>query len=270
MAVGPIQFFLPTTRAADFTTTNIGGAKSATQHNGSANQVFFTMEAPAAGESDRVQHQKLHAYNAGSDPLYNSKFYGPNWIDDVSGTGTLRLTTEHASDDATKKARAVGKNASGTAVLEEQTLPATPGNRTFSTSWEDGVVSVELRDVTTDLHVTAAGPIAIAMDVGGGYVERGEIPQGYKMATAEFQAWAESTLDAATTNGVGNNCTVAPGGSSFTKPRTFDSGIWLVSGNSYTITGTHSAPLWLVQTLPAETKRRQVIQCGMIVRGGGA
>lgn len=261
------------TMATSFSPTAIGGAMSSNPVTDALlGDVFFRMSSPALGAGVLRQHQKLFLYLAAAadGPLLDAKVYLENALDDLTANSKLRVSVSVGETANTKKLRAVGVNSAGVAVVEEKVLPATPGDLDWSTDWAR-LDRLEARLVVDGSYTTVAGEVTVKVEPtaspGSGYSTIGIIPASRKGATSEYEVFAEATLDTSTTNGTGNNCTVAPAGATFSKPRTALAGLLLA--NSGQVNAGTAAPIWVRWNLAEEAKGGQPLCC-LRVAGGTA
>lgn len=213
VTAGDIKHYQAQTMAANFTTSNIGGAiNTGAQIQGSIlSEVFFTMASATAGGGARVQHASSHIKNTNAtDSLISGRVWLANALDDVASDGTASFASSSADDDSTRKVRILGLDDAGVPTQEEVTLNGT-SSATSLTSWS-AIHRVELRLVSGGTLVNAAGDITVTRDSA-----LGVIPAGYWSATAEVQFGVEATLGTSTTTA---DAATAPGGISFAKPRT--------------------------------------------------
>ena len=255
-----IQLFEPATRAADITTTNLGGAITTTQiTGGTVGEVLFLMASGLAGNPAQVQIQKLFVKNTNPTSNLNAAVvYIENGLNPVSTTGVASFGSSSASDDSTQKIRVLGFNGA-TAQMEDVPLngvASVNGLLTFT-----AVNRTEKRNVTTNALTAAVG--TITHSVGG--VTLGVMPAGLYTTTSEIRIWLEGTLDGATTNGSGNNCTVPPTGATFSSPNTPGTGLAVANGQ--VLTAGHAQAVWVQWTLAATALPSDDFQVSILTFG---
>ena len=205
--------------------STVGGAKTASDVGSSIGAVFHTVTAnPDEGDSTIYQYKKTFGVNTNADTdLTSAKIWLKNALDDVAANGVISATSTSADDDTDYKIKVVGEDAGALVITEEITLNGTTevnGSSTFSK-----VFWVELRDVSSGNLVVSNGDISI--EVNG--TEVGTIPLGYNCALAIVDIGLVATLD---DSGTATNALTAPGGISFTRPRTFAGGLDVANSGS--------------------------------------
>lgn len=266
------SFRQPATRGLSLLSTNLGGARSATLINSALpRDVFFDMAPPAAGDGVLRQYQKVFCFEASTatDDLLNARAYIANALEDLGATSILRATFAEGDIAGAKQLRARGMDDAGDIVTELVDVPAAAGDADWTTSW-DRIDGVDVQFTVGGAWSTLTGNVTLSVEPtaspGSGYSAIGVIPAGQPGASSWFKLWCEGSLDGTTTNGGGNNCTVAPGGSSFTKPSTYATGETIAAG---TIEPNTAAAIWVVMEIPEEATVATWAPCCLRVRGGG-
>lgn len=216
-------------------TSTVGGAKTTTDVGSTIGDVFHTVTAnPSASDETKYQYKKTFIVNTNADTdLTNAKIWLKNALDNVSSNGVISAVSLSADDDGDYKIKAVGENAGSAVIAEEIVLNGTTevnGSSTFSK-----VFWIELRDVTSGSLVNANGDITIKVNS----VVVGVIPTGKNCALAIVDVGLVATLD---DSGTSTNAVTAPSGISFSRPRTFISGIDVA--NSGTLTFGSGQGIW--------------------------
>jgi len=258
VTAGDIKHYQAQTMAANFTTSNIGGAiNTGAQIQGSIlSEVFFTMASATAGGGARVQHASSHIKNTnGSDALTSALAWLANALDDVASDGTASFSSSSADDDSTRKVRILGLDDAGTPTQEDLPLNGT-STVTSLTSWS-AIHRVELRLVSGGTLAAAAGDITVTRGA-----DLGVIPAGYWSATSEVDFGLEATLGTSTTTA---DAATAPSGISFARPRTEAGGTALA--NAATLTAGASQQVWWRWTLAEQARPSADIQ--VVLRWSG-
>jgi hypothetical protein len=253
-----IKHYKSTTMAADFTTSNIGGApNTGAQIQGAVlSEVLYTMASATAGGGAKVQYSSTHVKNTNAtDALTSAKVWLANGLDDVASAGTASFASSSASDDSTRKVRILGLDDDGVPTQEEVTLNGT-ATATSLTSWSV-IHRVELRLVSGGTLVNSDGDITITRGSA-----LGVIPAGYWSATAEVQFGVEATLGTSTTTA---DAATAPGGISFAKPRTEAGAASLA--NSGTVAAAATQQVWWQWTMAEQAKPSADVQ--VVLRWSG-
>lgn len=230
------------TIAEDFSTTNVGGAMSATELTGAIAETLFEMPSTAVGSGDgsRVQCGKEFIHNTSDDDLAAARIYFANFLLDWgAGNDTVGLTPSH-EDDQDKVVKLVGfSSVPGPAVLS-RTLGAS-GVQVFTGDLLSDLQRLTVHDSDTDDLVPLAGALLVKRGNG---TELGAIPAGYYSGTAEIDAWAPGTLNDTTTAAT---AAADPAGATWTRPRDYASG--LLVANSGTLTAGAAQGYWLRWTV---------------------
>lgn len=240
-----IKHYKATTMAADFTTSNIGGAiNTGAQIQGAVlSEALFTMASATAGGGAKVQYSSTHVKNTNAtDALTSAKAWLANALVDVASNGTASFASSSASDDTTRKVRILGLDDNAVPTQEDLALNGL-SSVTSLTSWS-AIHRVELRLVSGGTLVNAAGDITVTRDSA-----LGVIPAGYWSATAEVQFGVEATLGTSTTT---TDAATPPAGISFAKPRT-EAGATSLA-NSGTIAAAATQQVWWKWTLAEQAK----------------
>ena len=253
-----IKHYQAQTMAANFTTSNIGGAiNTGAQIQGAVlSEALFTMSSAPAGGGSKVQYSSTHIKNTNAtDALTSAKAWMANSLDDVASAGTASFASSSVSDDSTRKVRILGLDDDGVPTQEEVTLNGT-SSATSLTSWS-AIHRVELRLVSGGTLVNAAGDITVTRGA-----ELGVIPAGYWSATAEVQFGVEATLGTSTTTA---DAATAPGGISFAKPRT-EAGATALANSGLLAAGA-TQQVWWRWTLAEQARPSADIQ--VVLRWSG-
>jgi hypothetical protein len=202
----------------------VGGAISASEVGGTIGEIFHVRTAPAGEEGETLyQYKKSFVANDNADTdLTNAVLFLANALDDVGaeGEGLVSATSTSADDDDTKYIRVIGEDDEDDVITEEIALDGTDEVTGASTFYK--VFWVELRLVSSGALTTAAGDISIEVDG----VEIGIIPAGQNCALGIVGIGLEDSLDDTNTTA---NAVTAPGGISFSKPRTAGTGLAVVN-----------------------------------------
>lgn len=263
-----MKLFAPATVATSFSTANVGGAISATQVSGATlNEIFFTMAANAAAGGDRVQHAKIFDKNDhASDQIDNYGIWLANALDDLTTSSVISLVSTSASDDATKKVRLIGFNASGDVIQEEVALNGTStvtGTLSFSQAVSgQEKLRVEVRLVSGGALTTAAGEITVTHNS----VSIGVVPATLKTATNEIDIGIEAAIGGSSVIALAST---APSGITFTRPRTAATKI-VVDGGTGTLEFGEAQGIWLRWTLNETMNPSSKIQNAIVGEGDAA
>ena len=258
VTAGDIKHYQAQTMAANFTTSNIGGAiKTAAQIQGSIlSEVLFTMASATAGGGAKVQHASSHIKNTnGSDALTSALAWLANALDDVASDGTASFASSSADDDSTRKVRILGLDDAGTPTQEDLPLNGT-STVTSLTSWS-AIHRVELRLVSGGALAAAVGDITVTRGA-----DLGVIPAGYWSATSEVEFGLEATLGTSATTA---DAATAPSGISFARPRTEAGGTALANAGLLAAGATQQ--VWWRWTLAEQARPSADIQ--VVLRWSG-
>lgn len=258
VTAGDIKHYQAQTMAANFTTSNIGGAiNTGAQIQGSIlSEVFFTMASATAGGGAKVQHASSHIKNTNAtDSMTSGLAWLANALDDVASDGTASFVSSSADDDSTRKVRILGLDDAGTPTQEDLSLNGT-STVTSLTSWS-AIHRVELRLVSGGALAAAAGDITVTRDA-----DLGVIPAGYWSATSEVEFGLEATLGTSATTA---DAATAPSGISFARPRTEAGGTALA--NSGLLAAGATQQVWWRWTLAEQARPSADIQ--VVLRWSG-
>lgn len=258
VTAGDIKHYQAQTMAANFTTSNIGGAiNTGAQIQGSLlSEVFFTMASATAGGGAKVQHASSHIKNTNAtDSMTSGLAWLANALDDVASDGTASFVSSSADDDSTRKVRILGLDDAGTPTQEDLSLNGT-STVTSLTSWS-AIHRVELRLISGGALAAAAGDITVTRDA-----DLGVIPAGYWSATSEVEFGLEATLGTSATTA---DAATAPGGISFARPRTEAGGTALA--NSGLLAAGATQQVWWRWTLAEQARPSADIQ--VVLRWSG-
>lgn len=250
------SFLKAATMGASASTSNIGGAPSATFIAGSAtSEVFYAMTSSTVQQD---QHEKTFLQNDhGSLTATGCACWLQNALDDVASNGVVSFQSDLASDSSSYYGRAIGADGSGVAQQEQVTLNGT--------SEQSGVLTFsrldrsEKRSVATNALTAAVG--SIANKVNGvllGYIPAPDNENSYYSATAEVTIWLEASLGGTTTT---TNPATAPAGSSFTKPRTQATALSFAGGGS--LGPGQAQAIWWRLRLAANAKPSQDVDAAI-------
>lgn len=250
-----LKLYKPTVPAVDFSTADIGGAKTTNLASpANLNEICFLMPVD---ESAQVQYAKAFVANDNAEDSPTAvKVWLANALDDWGVNETTGAAQGDASgDDDGKFVRFYGHDSTGEPIsldvlLDEDEVVATGDVLTK-------LQSVELRDQSTGELVAAAADIVIYRNA----TALGVIPAGAYTATSEFDVWLPATLNDTTTAAT---AAAAPSGSSFSRPRTEATALSVA--NSGVLTAGSAQGVWYKWTLPADTKSRGDIQVILGIR----
>lgn len=251
-----IKQYQPATPASSFSTSNVGGAISATEITGaSTGEVFFTMAANSSGGGTRTQYAKSFVKNNNTtSDLTSTVIYVANSLDVVVSNGTVSVVSDSASDGSSKFVRVIGYDGSSAAQTEDITLngtTTTTGALTFSK-----VHRVELRLVSGSALTTASGNITITRGSALGI-----LPAGYRTVTAEVDFGLEATLNGSTTI---TDASTDPG-VTFARPNTAAEGTAVA--NSGSLTSEDAQAIWWRWQLAELASPSSEVQVVVGVRG---
>lgn len=237
-----------------------GGAIGATQITGSTiGEVFFTMASAASGGGSKVQYSKVFWFNDhATDDLSSAKVYIANALDTpAAGNNLMSGLSSSASDNTTKKLRWIGEDSAGDPAYEDTTMNGTT-EVTGAAQFNANLAAVELRLVSGGALTTAAGDITIKKNG----TTLGIIPAGYSSAICEVDIGLEAALDdTATTTNPGT----APGGITFSRPRTYAGG--LAVANSGVLTAQSGQGVWVKWTELEERLSSPDLQIVFAIQG---
>lgn len=252
-----IKLLKPTTQAVDFTTANIGGAKTANQAlPANVHEIMFRMAV--SPDETLTQYGKSFVGNSHStEALEASRIFLLNALDDWGvNTDTATAQGHSSGDDDGKFVRFAGFDSNGDAIALEALLDGDDIVATANTL--TSLQSAELRDQATGALIAAERDILISR----GATLLGIIPAGYYCATSEFDIWLPATLNDTT---IADNAETAPSGASWSRPRTVASGLSVA--NSGVLTAGAAQGIWYRWTLPQAAKPRFDIQVVISVYG---
>lgn len=241
VAGSDMKLFLPATVATSFSTSSVGGAVSATEATGAVGEVLFSMSSAASSGGDAVQYAKIFDVNDhATDQVDSYGVWVANGIDDLSVASQITLVSDSASDGSSVTARFIGKNNSGAAITEDLTMNGTSSVQS-TLSYVDEV-RIEFR-ATSGLALTnTTGNVTITHNS----TTVGVHPAGAESSNSEISIGLASALDDSATIA---DASTAPGGVSFTRPRTSASKL-TVDGGTGTMEAGESQGIWLRWTVP--------------------
>ncbi len=242
-------------------TSTVGGAiDTASGELGSALSAIFHVRTANEDESDDTKYQYKKTFvkntNASTD-LESAKIYMENALDDLESNELIAAVSASASDDDTMKIKIVGEDASGNVQTEEVTLNGT--TEVESSSVFSKIFWIELQLVADGTLTTANGDITISADG----TTLGIIPQGSNCALSIVEIGLVATLD---DSGDTTDATTAPGGISFSKPRTFADGLEVA--NSGTLSSGSGQGIWWKQTVEGGLEPGAEITAIVVLKGG--
>jgi len=247
-----------TTMPADFTTSNIGGAKTTTViSGGTVGEVHFTMGSALLGAGSKIQYSKFFYINENAtDDLSDAGIWLPNALESAAGLDTWSFESTSINDDNTKKVRFLGYDLNGDPYQEEVLCDGT--DLVTTTNPFDERHRAEVRNASTNALTALDGTGTLYQDVD----EIGEIPAGYYSATAEIDIWLPATLN---DTGTAADAATAPGGSSFSRPRILETGLDVA--NSGVLTATAGQGIWSRWTLAERAKPSVDVQVIVAIQG---
>lgn len=238
-----MKLYAPATVATSFSTSNVGGATTATEVTGSSlGEILFAMSSAAAAGGDTVQYGKVFEGNSnGTDQIDSYGVWLINGLDDTSVSSAITLVSSSASDSSTYTVRLIGKNSSGDAIQEDLTLNGT--TNVVSTLSYIGKIRLEYR-VTSGLALgTAVGNITATHNA----TVIGTIPAGAESANNEVSIGLAAAFDTADTATI-TDASTAPASVSFSRPRTSAAKL-LVDGGAGTMTAGQEQGIWIRWTV---------------------
>lgn len=259
LAAGDLTLVKCATPALTLSTSSVGGAKTGTAIDGSTiGQVHFSMPSALLGGGTTTQYNKFFYKNGHStDDLVDAFIWMPNAFDQPGPAGdtTMTFASSSASDDADYEVWTLGYDPAGDPVLTQKALNGT-SNATTSQQFS-ARHRFEARDATTGDYAALNGNVSLTADA----TLIGYIPAGYYSATGEIAIWLAASLD---DSGTTTNATTAPGGSSFTRPRTFAGGL-AVAGDD--LLATAGQGIWSRWQLPERAKPSADCQVVTAIQG---
>ena len=185
-----MKLFLPATVATSFSTSNVGGAATATEVTGNVGEILFAMSSAAASGGDTVQYGKVFDENDhATDQVDSYGVWVANGIDDLGTSSTVTLVSDSASDDSTYTARVIGKNSGGSAISEDITMNGTTS--VVTTLSFIGKIRIEIR-VTSGLALTnSVGNITVTHNA----TTVGVHPAGAESSNNEISIGLASAID---------------------------------------------------------------------------
>lgn len=259
VASADLKLKLPTVLATDFTTADIGGAKTSTVITGATvGEVLFAMAANTSG-GNRLQYGKLFQDNESADDLSSAVQFLANGMDDLDTDGyVLTIQSSSTADGSNLTARCIGNDSGGDAQ-DEFGLAGT-SVASGSIVFEYGAV-IEFRDTVTG----ALTPLTGYATVRHNGVIVAIAPPGSYSVTAEIKFGLAATLnDSATTA----DAATAPSGISFAKPRTAAAGTALA--NSGVLTGGDAQGIWLLWTCAENRRPSADVEIYLLCEGDSA
>jgi len=251
------------TRPLSFSTSNVGGAASATPiTGGSIGEVHFPMASLATGEGNNVQYSKCCAQNDHStDDADSVKFYILNALTTWGSANYVTVAFATAPTDL--KARVVGFLA-GVEYAEEFTVNATSTN---SPSQTDDLQRIEFRNGSTSALEGVAGDATIknssttiGICPGPIVTSAGTIPGRYT-ATGEIAIGLHASLDDSATI---TDASTAPGSVTFSTIRTLATALSVGSGG--TIAAGSYQSIWSRLTAKERVKTSSDVQVVLAMR----
>lgn len=252
---GDLKLYKPATPAIDFTTSSIGGAKSANLASAAnLSEICFLMPVD---DEDQVQYAKAFIANDNAEFSPTAvKVWLKNALDDW-GENDVNAAAQGdaAGDDDGKFVRFFGHDTHGDPVSREVLLDEDEVMPTSDTLTK--LQSVELRDQATGALVAAAADVKIFRNS----TLIGVIPEGAYSATAEFAIWLPASLNDTTT---ASTAASSPSGGSFTRPRTELAALSVANGG--VLTAGTAQGIWYKWALAANAKSRGDVQVILGVR----
>jgi len=216
------------------TTTGVGGAITAYEiTNGTPGEVLPSLASSLSGGGDKQICAKWFFKNeSASDDLPSAKFFCENLMDPgPTGNHNVTIRPSGSGDDSTRVAKVIGFDSSGAQLVESVPLNGDADVSTVATFSE--VVCVESR-LASGALVRSASAWTIKKDT----TVVATPPAGSYGATSEVEFWLETTLNGSTTISL---ATDTPSGSTFSRPKTYASGLAVATG---TLTHGDSQAIW--------------------------
>lgn len=262
IVAGDLKLYKAATPPTTLATSTVGGAinTSAEITGGSVGEWFPSVASYGTGLGSWSMYAKVFFKNThASIPLTGSVIYIENSLDDVGSSGTASVASSSASDNSTYRTTLLGLDASSNPQSEDFTMNGTSsvgGSLTWN-SGAGGIAAGEFRNDSTGVLSATNGAVTVTRSSA-----LGSIPAGYKTAVGEVNIWLEASLDGSTTT---TNATTAPGGSSFSKPRT--SGAGLTVANSQSLTAGSAQSVWGRWTRAERAKPLEDVEIGLTLYG---
>lgn len=240
------KFRHPATRAVDFSTSNIGGAKTTTDVNQVlTGSVFFDMPSAAPSGGTKTQYAKVFIVNTnGTSSATNCKMFLENALDDVSGNQIVKLVSSSASDNSTYSVKIIGKSDAGAPLTHTIALNGTTEVQTTGILWSAVYRGVYVDSATGAVISNAVGDISITH----GTTPIGKIPAGRSSATSEVAIGIETGLDGSQTT---TTASAAPTSVTFFKPKTEAAALSFQGGG--TLAAGVGQGIWLRLTVAEAT-----------------
>src|ERR1041385_4825589 len=216
LSQGDIILCQAATMAVDFTTANIGGARGPTIVDNTANTAFFPMNANPVGGSTLTQHTNLKYHNnnwTGNSLQASPGIFVANGLDANTGSGNFVVQSDNAADNGSYFVHGIGLDVSGLPIDQNVTMNGTTPASSTIVLGAGGAMAFELRAASGGALTNANGNISIT--VGGQLL--GYIPAGRNTAIACLDIGIDASLN---TPGPIANAATAPGGITFSRPRT--------------------------------------------------
>jgi len=248
-----------TTNVPSSDTGTLGGAIDLTNEiaDDDFNKIITTLLADIAGGSTRYRYGKTHYYNNhASIDLTDAKIYIPNLLDNPATAGVITFASSSASDNSSFLIRMYYEDGTGWATEDI----AMNGTSFVSSS----ASPLALQPIRVDFR-TSAGVLTTCngnISVYRGATLLGIIPAGFSSATGEVEIFVATSLDDTVTT---TDRTTAPGGASWSKPKTYDTGSAVANSGTLTF-GTNQA-IWYKFTITDGSYPHDEMQ--IITRIGG-
>lgn len=244
----------PTTAYSPTPTPSIGGARGSTVLLGtSISELLVVMAAALAGGGARSQYAKFFVYNpATSDDLIGTTINRCNSLDDAPSSDFVpSVQSDSASDGTSLKARFIGLNTLGQPLQSERIMAGT--TLAAAADHFSKLHAVEFRAVSSGVLTAPVGTVTVR----GDSTVMGIQPAGYYSMTSEVKIAMSATLDDEAT---ADDAATAPGGYTFTKPRTIATGIACPNGGVLThLTGWGGFMEWTVDEARKPSPDLQVL-----------
>lgn len=224
------------------TTTSVGGAKTTNWITaGSIGEVFPSLpSALLAGGTTTIYSKYFYVNTNASDDLPDAFIWIPNAFDQPGPVGnqTMSFASDDADDDADFEAWTLGYDPSGDPIAYAEELDGTSTvttAQTFSARHE-----FQARNSSSGALTALNGNVSLTANA----TLIGYLPKDFYSATGTVTIWLAASLNDTATIA---DASTAPGGSSFTRPRTFAGGLAVAGGD---LTADDGQGIWTKWELP--------------------
>jgi hypothetical protein len=204
----------PTTIATSFSTSTIGGAKTATNlTSATLDELIFSTSAEASGGSNVVQYAKIFLANThATDAASSVGVWIANSLDTPAAAAVVKFVSSSTSDNTTKKILIKGYDSSGVPQSEYRTLNGTTEVTSSLTYSVTTARNLTCEYVDADnVRANSVGIITVTHNV----TVLGYIPAGCSFAATGIAIGVTATVDDSQTT---TNASTAPSGISFSAP----------------------------------------------------